>query len=247
MRLITLGTGNAFAEGSRFHSATIVKAGRKTLLVDCGPCIMPALNRAGITSDEIDAVLITHFHGDHIGGVPLLLLDCRFRSRRTRPLLILGPRRCKAHLEALTKLMYRELVGKRRGFPVTYKEIMPGDEGLVLGGIVVRAYGMRHIHRKECLGYRIEDRGKSVAITGDTTWCDSIPEMSRAVDLLLTECTQFTQENPVHLSYAQLLKHDAEIGAKRIVLTHLGGDLLKNRARIRRRHRIAEDGEAFDV
>src|SRR5579871_6808176 len=116
MRLITLGTGNAFAEGSRFHSATIVKAGRKTLLVDCGPCIMPALNRAGITSDEIDAVLITHFHGDHIGGVPLLLLDCRFRSRRTRPLLILGPRRCKAHLEALTKLMYRELVGKRRGF-----------------------------------------------------------------------------------------------------------------------------------
>jgi ribonuclease BN (tRNA processing enzyme) len=247
MRLITLGTGNAFAEGGRFHSAVAIRTGHKTLLVDCGPCIMPALRRAKIMPEEIDAVLVTHLHGDHIGGVPMLLLEYQFGSRRKRPLLVVGPKRCVARLEALTALMFREVARKRRNFPVVYQEIAPRDEVRLPGGTRIRAYPMKHVDWESCLGYRIESRGKSIAITGDTTWCPSIPEMSQGADLLLTECTHFDSASPVHLSYTGLLKHESEISAKRLVLTHVGAGLLKNRAKVRHRHHIARDGEWFEV
>jgi len=90
-----------------------------------------------------------------------------------------------------------------------------------------------------------EHRRKVLAITGDTTWCDSIPAMSQAANLLVSECTDFNLRTPVHLSYTQLREHRAEIDANRIVLTHVGADLLKNRAKVR--HHIARDGERFDI
>jgi ribonuclease BN (tRNA processing enzyme) len=247
MRLITLGTGNAFAERGRFHSAVAIRTGRQTVLVDCGPCIMPALARTGIKPEEIDAILVTHLHGDHIGGLPMLLLDYQFRSRRKRPLLIIGSAQCAVRLEALTRLMFKEVTRERRRFPVIYQTIAPGDEVRLRGGIDVRAYRMKHAKEEPSLGYRIESAGHVVAITGDTNWCQSIAQMSQGADLLLTDCTYFNLAISIHLSYTRLLRHESEIGARRVVLTHVGDELLKNRAKVRRRHHIAEDGEQFVI
>ncbi len=213
-------------------------------LVDCGPCILQALHRARIAPEDIDFLLVTHQHGDHVGGVPMLLLDYQFRSRRTRPLVVIGYAACRDRLEALTGLMYSELTKNRRRFPVVYKTIRPGRP-ISIRGLRIHAYRMRHSDRFPSLGYRIEHRRNVVALTGDTTWCDSIPAMSRGANLLLTECTDFDQHTPVHLSYTQLREHQTEIGAKRIVLTHVGDDLLKNRAKVRLH--IARDGEGFEV
>jgi len=244
MRVITLGTADAFGAAGRFHSAVVVQAGNATALVDCGPTILQALHRSRIPAEDIDFILITHLHGDHIGGVPMLFLDYQFRSRRTRPLVVIGSASCSARLEALTNAMYGELKRNRRRFPVIYKTIRPGH-AISIRGMRIRAYRMRHTDRFPCLGYRIEHRRKSVAFTGDTTWCDSIPAMSQGANLLLTECSDFDARTPVHVSYTQLREHQAEIGAKRIVLTHVGDDLLKHRPSVR--HHIARDGERFDV
>jgi ribonuclease BN (tRNA processing enzyme) len=244
MRVITLGTGDAFGAAGRFHSAVAVRSGNITALVDCGPCILPALHRSRIPPEDIDLILVTHLHGDHVGGVPMLLLDYQYRSRRRRPLVVVGSALCPARLEALTDAMYTEVTRKRRCFPVLYRKIRP-ERPISIRGMRIRAYAMRHTDREPCLGYRLEHRGKIVALTGDTTWCDSIPAMSRDANLLVTECTDFDLRTPVHLSYTELREHQAEIGAKRIVLTHVGADLLKNRGRIR--HHIARDGECFDI
>jgi ribonuclease BN (tRNA processing enzyme) len=126
MRVITLGTGDAFGTAGRFHSAVVVQAGSSTALVDCGPCILPALHRSRITPEDIDFILVTHLHGDHVGGVPMLLLDYQYRSRRKRPLMVIGSALCPARLEALTGLMFAEVTKKRRRFPVVYKTIRPG-------------------------------------------------------------------------------------------------------------------------
>jgi ribonuclease BN (tRNA processing enzyme) len=174
----------------------------------------------------------------------MLLLDYQYRSRRTRPLVVIGSALCPAKLDALTELMYPELTKNRRRFPVVYKTIRPGRP-ISIRGMRIHAYRMQHTDRFPCLGYRIEHRRNAAAFTGDTTWCDSIPAMSRGANLLLTECTDFDQRTPVHLSYTQLREHQAEIGAKRIVLTHVGDDLLKNRARVRLH--IARDGERFVI
>jgi ribonuclease BN (tRNA processing enzyme) len=244
MRVTTLGTGDAFSAAGRFHSAVVVQAGKTKALVDCGPCILQALHRARISPEDIDFLLVTHLHGDHIGGVPMLLLDYQFRSRRKRPLVVIGAALCSARLEALTEAMFAEVAKSRRCFPVVYKTILPGHP-IAIPSMRIQAYAMKHTDHEPCLGYRLEHRGKFVAFTGDTTWCDSIPAMSQGADLLLTECTDFDQRTPVHLSYTQLRKHQAEIGAKRIVLTHVGDDLLKNRTKVR--HHIARDGECFDI
>ncbi|MGO9246760.1 MAG: MBL fold metallo-hydrolase [Verrucomicrobiia bacterium] len=244
MRAITLGTGDAFGAAGRFHSAVLVRAGNSTALVDCGPCILPALRRSRIPPEDIDFILVTHLHGDHVGGVPMLLLDYQYRSRRKQPLVVIGSALCPARIEALTRLMFAEVTKDRRRFSVVYKTIRPGRP-ISIRGVCIRAYRMKHIDREPCLGYRIEYRRKVLAITGDTTWCDSIPAMSQGANLLVSECTDFDRRRPVHLSYTQLREHEAEIGAKRIVLTHVGDDLLKNRAKVR--HHIARDGERFDV
>jgi ribonuclease BN (tRNA processing enzyme) len=244
MRVITLGTGDAFGSDGRFHSAVVVRAGNSTALVDCGPCILPALHQSRIPPDDIDFILVTHLHGDHVGGVPMLLLDYQYRSQRKRPLVVIGSASCRARLEALTEMMFAEVTKSRRRFRVVYKTIRPGHP-ISIRGMRIRAYRMKHIDREPCLGYRIEHRRKVLALTGDTTWCDSIPAMSQGANLLVSECTNFDRRTPVHLSYTQLQEHQAEIGAKRIVLTHVGDDLLKNRAKVR--HHIARDGEQFDV
>ncbi|MGA2603155.1 MAG: MBL fold metallo-hydrolase [Verrucomicrobiia bacterium] len=244
MRVITLGTGDAFGAAGRFHSAVVVRSGNITALVDCGPCILPALYRSRIHPEEIDFILVTHLHGDHVGGVPMLLLDYQYRSHRRRPLVVVGSALCPARLEALTDAMFAEVTRKRRHFPVVYQTIRPGRP-ISIRGMRIRAYAMSHIDREPCLGYRLEHRGKVLALTGDTKWCDSIPAMSRGANLLVTECTDFDLRTPVHLNYTELREHQAEIGAKRIVLTHVGADLLKNRSRIRLP--VARDGECFDI
>jgi len=243
MRVITLGTGDAFGSAGRLHSAVVVRSDNITALVDCGPCILQALQRARIPPEEIDFILVTHLHGDHVGGVPLLLLDYQYRSRRVRPLVVVGSALCRARLEALTDMMYAELTRKRR-FPVIYRTIRP-EHPISIRGMRIRAFAMKHIDREPCLGYRLEHRGKVLAVTGDTSWCDSIPAMSRGADLFLCECTEFDVRTPVHLNYTKLREHQTEIHAKRTVLTHVGADVLKNRAKVQ--YPIARDGERFDL
>lgn len=244
MHAITLGTGDAFGSAGRLHSAVVVRSDNVTALVDCGPCTLPALQRARIPPDEIDFILVTHLHGDHVGGVPMLLLDYQYRSHRRRPLVVVGSALCPARLEALTDVMFAEVTRKRRHFPVVYQTIRPGRP-ISIRGMRIRAYAMSHIDREPCLGYRLEHRGKVLAVTGDTSWCDSIPAMSRGTDLFLCECTEFELRSPVHLSYTKLREHQAEIRAKRTVLTHVGADVLKNRAKVR--YAIARDGQRFHL
>ena len=81
-----VGTGDAFGSGGRRQSAILVRVHGHTLLLDCGATTVVGLKELGIDPREIDAVAITHFHGDHVAGLPFLLLDYVFAG--------LGPLQC---------------------------------------------------------------------------------------------------------------------------------------------------------
>src|SRR5260370_2703699 len=90
MQLRFVGCGDAFGSGGRLNTCFHVTGERVNFLIDCGASSLPALKRLGIARENIDLILITHFHGDHFAGLPFLLLDAHF-SRRTRPLVIARP------------------------------------------------------------------------------------------------------------------------------------------------------------
>jgi ribonuclease BN (tRNA processing enzyme) len=235
----TLGTGDAFGSRGRAHSGIHIRAPGSSLLIDPGPAIMPQMWKAGLRPSAIDGVLITHLHGDHVAGFPFLLLDFQFASRRKRRLVVAGPRGLAKRLTTLATTCYRELSDENLRFPIVYKEVNAGDE-FTLSGARVSTIGMSHSHTERCLGYRIRSGGKTIAVTGDTGWCRSLVTLSADADLLLIECTAYSTESPDHLSYLQIAAHRNELKARRIILTHVGEELLRHARRVRLP--IARDG-----
>src|SRR5690242_15689630 len=89
VRVRFLGTGTPLGTGGRLQACILLEADGERLLLDCGMTSMAALGRANVEPGGLSGVAISHLHGDHVGGVPLLLLDARIRGYAAPPLL--GP------------------------------------------------------------------------------------------------------------------------------------------------------------
>ncbi|MGH6753925.1 MAG: MBL fold metallo-hydrolase, partial [Bradyrhizobium sp.] len=74
MQLQFIGCGDALGSGGRANTCFHVTGDSVNFLIDCGASSLPALKRLDVVSDSIDLILITHFHGDHFGGLPFFLL-----------------------------------------------------------------------------------------------------------------------------------------------------------------------------
>ncbi|MET0531670.1 MAG: MBL fold metallo-hydrolase [Microvirga sp.] len=118
MQLQVLGCGDAFGSGGRFHTCFHVSAGSASILIDCGASSLIAMRRFGVDPNTIQTVLISHLHGDHFGGLPFLLLDAQFVSRRTTPLTIAGPPSLSMRLQALRQTMFPGSTESDLGFPL---------------------------------------------------------------------------------------------------------------------------------
>ena len=102
-----IGTSDPFGAGGRRQSAIFVRGPSGAMLLDCGATTGSGMNDLGIARDEIDAILISHFHGDHFGGVPLFLLAALYEDERTAPLRIAGPVGIQKRVHALAAAMGR--------------------------------------------------------------------------------------------------------------------------------------------
>src|SRR5262249_17217163 len=105
MKLQFVGCGDALGSGGRYNTCFHVTGARANFLIDCGASSLPALEKLGTARDGIDLILITHFHGDHFGGLPFVLLDAQF-TRRSRPLTIAGPQGVRRKLTDLMEALF---------------------------------------------------------------------------------------------------------------------------------------------
>jgi ribonuclease BN (tRNA processing enzyme) len=244
MRLQVLGCGDAFGSGGRFHTCFHVSAGSASFLVDCGASSLIAMRRFGVDPNTIRMVLISHLHGDHFGGLPFLLLDAQFVSRRTTPLTIAGPPTLSARLQALRETMFPGSTESDLGFPLDIVELAPQVTAQV-NDVSITAYPVRHPSGAPSYALRCQVGHQTLCYSGDTEWIPVLVDAARDADLFIAECYTFNRPVPFHTSWMNLREHLPEIGAKRVLLTHMSTDMLEQVA-IDGAER-AEDGMVLEI
>jgi ribonuclease BN (tRNA processing enzyme) len=218
-----VGSGDAFGNGARFQTCFWLEGGSESLLIDCGATSLTALKAAGIEPNEIAWVVLTHLHGDHFGGLPFLVLDGQFRGRR-RPLTIAGPPGTQERVVAAMDLLFPGSARARRRFEVDFVELADRRRTPV-GPAVVTAVPVEVPDTPAC-ALRVEYGGRVIAYSGDTAWADELVELAAGADLFVAEAYFFDRSVPFHLDHATLLAHRDRLDCGRIVLTHLGPDML---------------------
>jgi ribonuclease BN (tRNA processing enzyme) len=245
MRIHFVGTGDAFGSGGRFNTCIHLRAGPTDMLVDCGASAFYALKQTDIDLNAVSTILITHFHGDHFGGLPYLLLDAQFVSLRKTPLTIAGPPGIAAACTTLLDASYPGYSKAERAFPIRYLEILPGATVKLAGAAVTAAPVVHDPALAHCYGYRIVAGGKTFVYSGDTTWTETLIPLARGADLFVCECYVRSRKIKVHLDYETLRAHLPEIAAKRILLTHMSNDMLDHLDEIE--HETARDGLVVEL
>jgi ribonuclease BN (tRNA processing enzyme) len=225
VRLRFLGSGDNFGSGGRFQACIHVDTGAFRFLIDCGASSLIPMKRAGISSATIDCILISHLHGDHFGGIPFFIIDAQLISRREAPLLIAGPPGLKRRVSEAMEVFYPGSTSVERKFAIDYVEL-PEGEPTPLGYLTVLPVRVVHGSGAPAYAYRIGCAGKTVAYSGDTEWTDALRTVADGADLFICESYFFDKAMKNHLSYRTLMAHRAELGCKRLILTHLGDDLL---------------------
>lgn len=239
MQVRFVGCGDAFGSGGRQNTCFHVTGASVNFLIDCGASSLPALKRSGIVRNEIDLILITHFHGDHFAGLPFFLLDAQF-SRRTRPLIIAGPEGIEARLRQVMEALFEHSSRTQQKFELSVLPLEP-EQTRSFGAVNVTPHPVMHGDSGgPFLAYRIEAEGRVLAYTADTEWTETLVPLGRDADLLIAEAYSFEKDVRNHLSLKVLEAHLAQIAPKRLILTHMSEDMLSRLDRLG--HEAACDG-----
>jgi len=146
-----LGTGGMMPLPGRWLTSLMLRAGGSSLLIDCGEGTQVALKEKGWSFKSVDIMCITHFHADHISGLPGFLLTMG-NADRTEPLLMIGPRGLERVVRSLL------CIAPDLPFKINFIELNEDVEELEVGPYVLRAFKV--LHRITCYGYTVELRRK---------------------------------------------------------------------------------------
>ena len=239
VRVTFIGSGNAFADGGRSHACIHVSAPGVSLLLDCGGSSLPAMKRE-IDPEAIDAIAISHLHGDHFGGIPYLVIEQHFAGR-TAPLVIGGPRGLPERLRAAESALYPDFFRKTK-IRFSIREMTLGASETEMGGALVSALPVKHVAEAEPHGLRVRVGDKLIAYSGDATWSDELARVAQGADLFICDASFFDTDDPSHISYRTLMAQRGNIDCKRIVLTHLGAETLARIGELELEHAVDGTG-----
>lgn len=244
VRVRFVGSGDSFGSGGRFQTCILVESPAMRFAIDFGASSLIALNQQGIEHNSIDAVLLTHLHGDHCGGVPFMLMDAMLAAKRTRPLVIAGPKDTQARLYEISEALFPGMHVMRPKFPLQYIELEIGQPQHILE-LVVTPQAARHTWQTNPMALRVEVGGKVVSYTGDGEWTEDLAKIGQGADLLIAESYFYHRPVKWHLNYPAICQHQDDFGAKRIILTHMSQEMLAHVDEIP--EMCAEDGRVVTL
>jgi ribonuclease BN (tRNA processing enzyme) len=222
-----LGSGTITPTSKRSYSSIVVKTISENILMDIGPATLYKLCRSGYKLNELNHLLITHFHIDHVADYLPLIHSKAFdpktgKIKPKRILTIYGP---QGLLEFTQNLLENVKPWNKvaetlqcSGYLNLY-EVLSGkfkEEKEWIGTTTP-------VYHAEGIAYRIDSGGKSVTYSGDTVPDENLIKLAEETDLLIHECSFPSEELLIglHTTASKLGKIAAETGCKRLVLTHL--------------------------
>ncbi|MEL7368643.1 MAG: MBL fold metallo-hydrolase [Myxococcota bacterium] len=223
MKLTILGSADAYNSAGRFHSCYLLEApGCGPVMIDIGGSGLVALRQSGREPNEIQGLAITHLHGDHLGGLPYLLLDCAYNHPRTATLPLVGPVGLADRVQALYASTYRELHTLPLKFDLPMTEIAPG-ESATLAGFRIEGFLADHMDPPEQpLSLRIEaPNGQIAAFSGDTAMNPQLLAAAEDVDVLVGECSALKPPIGRHCTWEDWKTVLPNLSTPRVVLSHL--------------------------
>lgn len=226
--VVFIGTSDAFGSGGRRQSANFLRVRSGGVLIDCGMTTGTGLCDLGIERDEIDTILVSHFHADHFGGIPTLLLGALYEDNRKHPLRIAGPPGIRERVENLSVAMGYAVEDREMPFDLSYHELTPGRLGEI-GPVQVRTFETHHQPHTCPHGMIVETGAHRIAYSGDTGWFDELPARVAGADLFISECTNHSNPFEFHLNHDILVERKNTFDCGRIILTHLGAEMADRR------------------
>ena len=179
-----------------------------------------------LPSAQIDTILVSHFHGDHFAGLPFLFLEYVYVEPRIRPLRIVGPPGVEERVMAIFAAMYADSASEPLPYELQFIEARPGKE-LVFEERRVECFPVPHQKHPPSYGYEIRSTGREIVYSGDTGWTEDLLVRAEGADLFICECSFFETRMETHLDYPRIRENLERFGSKRVVLTHLGEEVLR--------------------
>jgi ribonuclease BN (tRNA processing enzyme) len=240
VRLKLLGTGTCIPSLTRGSAAYLVSSGDRTILVDAGPATVRRLLEFGYTVDDVDIIVVTHFHVDHTADLATFLFACNYGAvTRKKPLLVIGGQGMHRFYRGLLAI-YPWVSPKN--YELTVKSMAVGifeDESL-------RIETKKTKHNRESIGVRIGDK-KSITFTGDTDYSKSLVNLALNTDVLVAECAFPEKKVKGHMNLSVLDRVVREAEPGKVLLTHLYPDWDNFRGSLHAPYLMGEDGLELNV
>jgi len=218
IELIVLGSGTCALQPQRSMSGYALRHQNFLMLVDCGNGVLRRSLEAGLKPFEVDAILISHLHVDHIADIVPLLWGLKHAPgiKRDKALHFFGPPGLQQFFEKLPSLYGKWI--EKFPFPVVVKNVM--QEEFVIGPWQVKTLPMQH--GASANGYRLQSRGKVIAYSGDTGECVEAVRLAKNADVCILECSfakDYGAENHLHAAQVGRIARQAE--CRKLILSHL--------------------------
>jgi ribonuclease BN (tRNA processing enzyme) len=221
MKLTVLGSGTAVPHPARSSPGFWLETAAGSIVLDFGPSVASRIAQEGLDWPDLDAIWISHFHLDHVGGLAPFLFGIRnapeTRGRR-KPLRIFGPKGLKKLVKGFDAVNEYKLF--RQKFPLEIVEVEPLEQFEILPGIEAAAISTPHTD--ESMAVHIREAERTLVYTSDTGFTEALAAFVRKADLLVIECS-FVNDKPVqkHLELAEVMYLARRAEPRRTILTHL--------------------------